>query len=159
MACGCARLRARATDVLGETIPSVPPREFLYVAATNVVYFALAYYMLKHNNVDGWPVLLIGVVSSVYHSFPTAAALYVDTVVSSLFILYFVTKYGPRVKNRRYFALSIVLFSIGVGLLFLNGFQPVDQKGRLESWYVYGHGAWHALSAAATLLFLWSTKP
>ena len=157
MPCGCATLRPRVNDVTGEPLPAIPPREFLDVAATNVVYFALAYYMLMHNNPDGWPVLAVGIVSSIFHSYPTAAAQYVDTAISGLFIAYFAAKYGPRVRNRRLFALSAILFAVGITLLYLNGFKAIDQETRKSTWYMYRHSAWHVLSAAAMLLFLWST--
>jgi hypothetical protein len=145
-------------DVNGDVVPENPPPSFLFVAATNVVYFALAYVMLRAGNRDGWALLLVGIVSAIFHAFPSAAAQYADTVISALFIAYYANKYSRRVKNVRMFALSVALFSIGTGLLFAHGLQSPTLEYRESPNYVCGHSAWHVLSAFSAWLLLRSTQ-
>ena len=145
-------------DINGEVVPDIPPSSFLFVAITNVVYFAVAYTMLRGDNSDGWGILLVGVVSTIFHTYPSAAAQVMDTAISALFIAYFVTKYSRRVQNMHMFALSVSLFALGAGLLFSHGVRSVTLEYRKSANYVLGHGAWHILSAASAWLLLRSTQ-
>lgn len=145
-------------DMYGEKVPDIPPSSFLFVAVTNVVYFVVAYIMLRGGNRDGWGILLVGVISTIFHVYPSAAAQVMDTAVSALFIAYFVAKYSRRVQNMHMFALSVSLFALGTGFLYSHGVRSVTLEYRQSANYVLGHGAWHILSAASAWLLLRSTQ-
>lgn len=157
--CKACRVAPRLQNSRGETLPKRPPQAFLYVAASNIVYFVLAaYFMIQREPPGGWPFLLVGLASFIFHLYPTQVAEVADIVLASLAIGIVLAIYAKRVKNARLAAVALVCMLVGLFLLFRHGPGSLTIAQRENPHYIRDHIAWHVLSALSAALFVLSTK-
>lgn len=135
----------------------MPPNEFIYVALSNIVYFVIAGWLLYKKNIDGVLLILVGIVSTVYHLYPSLNSEIVDYVTSLLITAIFLSKYYGKITHRRLFAISVISFIVGALLLFNEGIESLTDDRRKDFWYICGHSLWHVLSAFSVLLLVLST--
>lgn len=158
MPCSCAKFSPLAIyDASGAELPILPPPESVFVALTNIVYLCLGAFLLGTQNADGWLLVAMGFISTIYHLYPTREAQLIDRLFACALVFYFVRKYIYLSNNR--FLLVAAAVSFSVGCVFLQWVDPKTAEQRREKLYIITHCAWHALSAFAVLLFLLSTRP
>ena len=122
------------------------------VAASNISYFVLAYWMLK-NKLDLWWVLVIvGIVSIVFHLEPDSQRAYwTDVAIANLSIIVFFFHYRKSIHSNVFIFFSAASFIVSLYFWFFSG---EDRQSRR---YVVMHSLWHVLSAISCYLLVKST--
>lgn len=122
------------------------------VAASNIAYFALAYWMWKNGLHLWWVLIIVGAVSIVFHLEPSSKKAYwTDIVIANLAILSFFLYYRNSLHDKALILYGAAAFIVSIFLFFFSG------DDREESRYVVMHSLWHVLTAIACYLFVKST--
>ena len=122
------------------------------VAASNVAYFLIAYWMWKHGLHLWWVLVIVGIVSIIFHLDPSSkSAYYTDILVANLAILSFFIYYRKQMKNPMMVFFATLAFSISLILFFDSG------DDRESTRYVVMHSLWHVFTALSVYFFVKSS--
>lgn len=122
------------------------------VAASNVAYFLIAHWMWKHGLHLWWVLLIVGIVSIIFHLDPSSKAAYVtDIVVANIAILAFFIYYRNQTKNNTMVFFATLSFAVSLILFFDSG------SDRESTRYVLMHSFWHVFTALSVYFFVKSS--
>lgn len=136
------------------------PIQNVVVSLSNLSYFLVALWLYKTHHPYAWMLVIVGIVSSVFHVMPEKEVAYwTDIVVANATILWFLAIYGfgHHHTNYQMVTASVGIFLLGI-VLFTYSCQANDCD-RETTKYMVLHSLWHVLTAAALFLLVKSTDP
>ena len=122
------------------------------VAASSAVYFVLAFWMFKNKLALWWVLLIVGIVSTIFHLEPDSMhAYWTDVAIAGLSILVIFIQYHKSIHSNTLVFFAAASFIISLFFFFFSG------DDRAAGRYVVMHSIWHLLSAISCYLLVKST--
>jgi uncharacterized membrane protein HdeD (DUF308 family) len=108
--------------------------------------------MFKHGLHLWWVLIVVGIVSIVFHLEPSSKRAYwLDVVIANLAIITFLLYYRNAAHNKTLLVYAAALGALSIILWFAGG------DDRDEGRYIVLHSLWHVLSAISCYFFVKST--
>jgi len=124
----------------------------IIVAASNISYFMLSYWMWKHGLHLWWVLVIVGVVSTIFHLEPSSKSAYwTDILIANIAILTFLMYYRRSLHDKTTIFYATSTFIVSLFFFFDSG------DDRVAGRYVVMHSLWHVLTAISCYLYVKST--